>query len=342
MRWGRKQRSLCIGLLFTALAAVGFALGGGFTVTLGPLGPQPANLAVNWGDTVTFSNTDSVEHGLLFTKRPPSSGVTSTTPTVTGTTTTTAANVIPAGGTFVGVFNGKKGSYPYKELVTVKTKTGTKQKSFAGAVVVNLVGTVTIKASKRSVVYGRPVEFTGRTTLLGFPVVVQERDPDDEWADALTVTPAADGTFSARLVPEVGASFRATAAADQLVSPKLKVSVKPLLAIRVSSRRAMANHRVRVTVAVQPDEDAVNSVELVRSYNPLHPTQVHWKSVMSKKVNDDGVAIFKVRALSGRSLFRAQVSRLGLEPGYSPSVSPIVSVTGVGGTLPTKKKGKGA
>jgi plastocyanin len=345
MRWGRKQRSLCMGLLFIALGAVGFAFGGGFgfTVTLGPLGPQPANLAVNWGDTVTFSNTDSVEHGLLFTKRAPSSGVTSTTtPTVTGTTTTTAANIVPAGGTFVGVFDGKKGTYPYKELVTVTTKTGTKQKSLAGAVVVNLVGTVTIKASKRSVVYGRPVDFTGRTTLLGFPVVIQERDPDDEWADARTVTPAADGTFSTRLVPEIGASFRATAAADQLVSPKVKVSVKPLLAIRVSSRRAMAKHRVRVTVAVQPDEDAVNSVELVRSYNPRHPTQVHWKSVSSKKVNDDGVAVFTVRALSGRSLFRAQVSRLGLEPGYSPSTSAIVSVTGVGGTPPSKKKGKRA
>jgi plastocyanin len=335
VRGDRKVRTACTALLLVALAGAGLALGAGFTVTLGSNGPVPANLAVNWGDTVTFSNPDSAEHGLVFTRRAPrQEGVTTTT---TSTTTTTPGNVIPPGGTFVGVFDGKKGRYPYKELVTVTTKGGTKQKGFEGNIVVNLSGAVTLKASKRTVVYGTPVDFTGRSTLLGFPVAIHERDPEDEWGEVLTVTPTADGTFSARLVPEIGASFRATAAADQLVSPKLKVSVKPLLTIRASSRRAKAMHRVRVTVAVEPDEDAVTSIELMRSYNPKHPTQVRWKSLMTKKVDEDGRVVFTVRALSGRSLFRAQVSRLNLEPGYTPTVSGVVSVTGVSAT---KKKGK--
>jgi hypothetical protein len=330
-------------LLFVALAGAGLALGAGVTVTLGSNGPSPANLAVNWGDTVTFSNPDSTEHGLLFTKRAPrQDGVTTTATTTvtTGTTTTTPGNAIPPGGTYVGVFDGKKGRYPYKDLVTVTTKTGTKQKGFAGNIVVNLSGAVTLKTSKRTVVFGTPVDFTGRSTLLGFPVAIQERDPDDEWGEVLSVTPAADGTFSAKLVPEIGASFRATAAADQLVSSKTKVSVKPRLTIRISSRRTKAKHRVRVTVAVEPDEDAVTSVELMRSYNPKHATQVRWKSLMTKKVSEDGRVVFTVRALSGKSLFRAQVSRPNLEPGYSPTVSGVVSVTGVGGVPATKKKGK--
>jgi hypothetical protein len=327
-------------LLLVALAGAGLALGAGFTVTLGSTGPSPANLAVNWGDTVTFSNPDSTEHGLVFTKRAPRQEGATTTTTTTGTTTTTPGNAIPPGGTYVGVFDGKKGRYPYKELVTVTTKGGTKQKSFAGNIVVNLSGAVTLKASKRTIVYGTPVDFTGRSTLLGFPVAIHERDPDDEWGEVVTVTPAADGTFSARLVPEIGASFRATAAAAQLVSPKVKVLVKPRLTIRVSSRRAKARHRVRVTVAVEPDEDAVTSVVLMRSYNPKHATQVRWKSLLTKKVDEDGRVVFTVRALSGKSLFRAQVSRLNLEPGYTPTVSGVVSVTGVGGVSATKKKGK--
>jgi plastocyanin len=325
-------------LLLVALAGAGLALGAGFTVTLGSNGPVPGNLAVNWGDTVTFSNPDSAEHGLVFTKRAPrQEGVTTTD---TGTTTTTPGNAIPPGGTYVGVFDGKKGRYPYKELVTITTKTGTKQKSLAGNIVVNLSGAVTLKTSKRTVVFGTPVDLTGRSTLLGFPVAIQERDPDDEWGEVLTVTPAADGTFSAKLAPEIGASFRATAAADQLVSAKVKVSVKPRLTIRASSRRTKAMHRLRVTVAVQPDEDAVTSVELARSYNPRQAAQVRWKSLMTKKVGEDGRVVFTVRALSGKSLFRAQVSRLNLEPGYSPTVSGVVSVTGVGGVSATKKKGK--
>ena len=98
-------------------------------------------------------------------------------------------------------------------------------------------------------------------------------------------------------------------------------------------------NRVRVTVAVEPDEDAVTSVELMRSYSPKQATQMRWKSLMTKKVGEDGQVVFTVRALSGKSLFRAQVSKLGLEPGYTPTVSAVVSVTGVGVSA-TKKKGK--
>ena len=52
-----------------------------------------------------------------------------------------------------------------------------------------------------------------------------------------------------------------------------------------------------------------------------------------------GVAA-RCAALNGKSLFRAQVSKLNLEPGYSPTVSGVVSVTGVGGVSATRKKGK--
>ena len=94
---------------------------------------------------------------------------------------------------------------------------------------------MTLNVSPGTVVYGQPVVFSGRSTLLGFPVAIEERDPDDDWGSVLAVQPNADGTFSAR-VPEIGASFRATAAAGQLVSNKGKVVVKPRLTIRVSSR----------------------------------------------------------------------------------------------------------
>ena len=345
MRWGRKPKVVGTALLFALLATAGLALGGAVTVTLGQSGPLPANIAVSWGDTVTFSNTDSVEHGLLFTKRSPRSGTatttsptTTTTPTgTTPTTTTTPANIIPPGGAFVGVFDGQKGKYPYKELVTVKTKTGTKQKSFPGTVIVTVAGTITMKASPRSVVYGTPVTFSGRTTLLGFPVSLESREPDDEWGDVTTLTPGADGTFSGSYTPEIGASYRVTAAAGQLVSNRTKVAVKPRLDIRASSKRARANHRVRVTVTVEPEEDAVRTVQLMRSYDPKHPTQVRWKSLMSKAVDDEGVAVFTVRALAGKSLLRAQVSRLGLEPGYAAATSSVVAVTGV---APLGKKQK--
>ena len=66
-------------------------MAGQVPVQLGADGPQPETVTVNWSDTVAFTNADTEAHAILF----PSLTVTSPD--------------IPPGGTFVHVFDQKKG-----------------------------------------------------------------------------------------------------------------------------------------------------------------------------------------------------------------------------------------
>ena len=47
-----------------ALGTAGYALGAGASISLTADGPQPETVTVNWGDTVVYSNADSVEHAI--------------------------------------------------------------------------------------------------------------------------------------------------------------------------------------------------------------------------------------------------------------------------------------
>src|SRR5262249_26927426 len=63
------RRVLIVVGLLGALAA-GVASAATLTVTLGSTGPQPKTTTVGWGDTVTFTNADSVAHVITAAKHP--------------------------------------------------------------------------------------------------------------------------------------------------------------------------------------------------------------------------------------------------------------------------------
>jgi plastocyanin len=279
-----------------AAFGAGAALAASSVVTLGSSGPHPADVTVQWGDTVTFTNGSGETHGVTIPRL------------------TVASPPIPPGGSWAQVFDGRTGNYQFRQ---------TGSKNFPGTVVVQLMGTVTMTATPAIVTYGKAVTFRG-TALPGFPVKLEYQATGQAgvWKEAGTVQAASDGAWSTSLVPEVGGRYRATAAADQLRSPVLAVGVRPRISV-TAPRRARAGSRVTLRVRIAP-AGAGTTADLER-YNSRGR---RWVREARGRINASGRVSFRVRATPGRSLFRIELLRFALRPGYESVTGKAFSVTG--------------
>jgi hypothetical protein len=280
------------------LALGGFALGAEVPVQLGPDGPQPETVTVNWGDTVAFTNADAEAHTILF----PSLTVTSPD--------------IPPGGTFVRVFDQKKGTFSY-------VQTGTKRRT--GRVVVKLQGQVVLKAAPEQVVFGQTVALSGTSPYPNSPVVISQRPIGGQTETPIaTVTAANDGSFSASFRPQSGSRLRASVALGQLPSPRVTVSVAPRVTIAASPRTVKVGRTVTVTGRLAP-ADVAERVHLER-YNA---ERKEWSRLSTRPAPPSGAVVFRWQAVKGASLLRLRVTRADLAPGYVPTVSRSAAVRGV-------------
>ncbi len=281
-----------------ALALGGFALAAQVPVALGPEGPQPATVTINWGDTVAFTNADTELHAILIP------GATVTSPD------------IPPGGTFLQVFDKKKGTFSY-------VQTGTRRR--VGQVVVQLQGEVTLEAVREKVVFGQLATLTGKSPYPNSPVVIsQRRIGSQAETELMTVIAADDGLFTARFPPQFGSRLRASTAAGQLRSGTVTVTVAPRLTIAARPKAQKAGRVVAVTGRIAP-ADAARTVQLDR-YNAQRKS---WDHLDTEPVSRSGAVLFRWKAQKGRSLLRLTVTRADLQPGYESTVSPWVAVRGL-------------
>jgi plastocyanin len=281
------------------LAAAGFALAGTISVTLGPKGPQPAVVTVEWGDTLAFVNGDSVTHGL-----------TSPRPDFSTTAISPAA-------TYAGTVTARKGSYQYRQ---------TGGKSFAGTVVVTATGTVTLKASKATVVYGRPVLLTGVTTKPDTPVLIEQRlTGDTTWRPLGSVQSAADGTFADSVQLALSARLRASIAGGQIRSATVTVALKPVLTISSNARRTKVGRSIPISARLTPGK-AATRVTLFE----CSPYTSGWRAVARKPPGLSGRITFRWTAGYGRTLLRAAVERRYAAPGFGTQQSGTIAITATG------------
>ena len=186
------RRSLAV-LVFSALFACGFALAADVSVSLTAQGPQPATVTAEWGDTVTFSNADSIDHGV----NSPRAGIDNV--------------AVPAGGTYVYHVEGRAGRYNY-------TQTGPKP-NFSGVLEVTATGKVTLKLSKNVGVFGSTVTLSGRTTYGGTPVADRAalRGGVGDWTPARRYPwRQPTGRTQAQIRLAAGGRIRARVAAGQI------------------------------------------------------------------------------------------------------------------------------
>ena len=286
-----------LGALFTG----GYALAARATVSLTAQGPQPATVTIDWGDTVAFSNADTVERMVTSERVQMSSGA------------------IAPGGTFEFPFTARAGSYRFNQL-------GTRPSTF-GFVVLTAKGTVTLQTGRRIVPFGSTLSLAGRSSYPGTPVEVQFRAAgvSGQWATVSSVMAAANGAYSGRSRLIAGGRLRALVAGGQISSDLVDVEVLPRLTMRVSRTRVQKGRRIVVTGRLVPASAAEGVALEERRHGE---SRSRWERTASKNVTKRGTVTFVVRAPEGRTSFRLTVTRGDLNAGFAPVTSRPKLVVG--------------
>ncbi len=262
---------------------------GSATINLTATGPQPNVLSVSVGDTVQFVNVDSDNHSIISR--------------VGGFT----SPVITPGQTF-SVVAGRAGKLGYEQ-------TGFSHHNYRALIEVGVPaigGGLTLSAERLEVPYGAPLVLSGYTSLPpGSLVSVFEKwlgggvragqfcrksgqgnagvtAPPAGWtASAAPVPVASDGSFRLTVRVTGGTVFEASGGANEICSPSLQVSVRPLLSIRALTRAARAGHTIVITGAMKP-ASVFTALTLAR----FDRGRGTWKKIETQSVSSSGLARF--------------------------------------------------
>jgi len=305
----RISRLVPLGIVL-ALALVGlsgYALASGYVVSLTQNGPSPTTFTATLGDTVTFVNNDYNTH------------------TVVDNQTGLQSPALAPGQSYPWVLT-TSGRLSYRQE-------GKPQGS--GVIVVTRTGSVTLKASKRSVAFHSGSLLSGTSTFPTFPVKIEQRSKGDKsWTELATLTPASDGSFTLSVSPEKSVQYRANVFTGELLSPSVAVDVRPILTLSARRRTVPGGSLLTLTSRTVP-ADAATSIDLVR-YDAKRQT---WRRVLTRR-SASGTVVFRWRVEYGRSVLRARVAKKGLATGYAETLSRSVVVTGTGTPPRSGKRGK--
>jgi hypothetical protein len=294
--------ALALGLLGLA----GYAFAASFVVTLTSGGPQPQTFSATLGDTVTFVNGDSATH------------------TVVDHASGLQSPALAPGQSYAYVLT-TSGKLTYQQE-------GKPQGS--GEIVVARTGSVTLKASKRSIAYRSSSVLSGTSSFPTFPVKIEQRaKAEPRWSDLATLTPAPDGSYTLVVNPLKSTQYRADVFSGELLSASVGVDVRPILTLVARRRTASGGSLLTLTSRVVPAE-AATSIELTR----YDSKRQRWRRVLTRSTSTGNVT-FRWRVEYGRSALRAALVKTGLASGFAQTSSRSVLVTGTG-TPPRKHRGR--
>jgi plastocyanin len=293
-----KMRTVAAALGLLVLGAAGYAVGAGVGVTLTASGPQPETVTINWGDTVTYSNGDSVAHGITIPRAE------------------VASPSIPPGGIFEHVFDARGGNYNFVQQGT---------RNHAGRVVVRVDGTASLRGTPTVVPFGKALTLSGQSSFPGKPVVIRGREAGagGEWKNVFTLTAGPDGAFSVRTRPQIGSRYQARVAADQISSRTIDVAVRPAIGIALSRRAAPAGTTITVTGKIRP-ASAVDRADL----SGYDTRQKRWVILASQPVTKTGKVAFRLKVEEGSTRLRISARRASTSAGYTPAESRFVRLVG--------------
>lgn len=294
---GLRMLSVLLGAVALGVGSVALAATSGVSLT--GQGPSPDTVTIEWGDTVEFTNGDSVARGVTI----PRVGVTSP--------------ALAPGDKFSYRFDGRGGRYGFMQTGAPPPP------SRSGAVVVNVTGKLSLAASKSIAAYGTQITLSGKSSYPGTPVVIQSRPAgaSGDWATMATATPSDTGAYSARFRLTSGLRLRARTAADQVTSSTVSVGARPLLRIKAAPRRTTEGSRIVVTGVVVPGSAAKTA-----NLEERLPGRSTWSRKDTKRVAKNGAVSFTVRVVAGRSRYRLVLNRTGLQAGFEPTTSVPVLV----------------
>lgn len=282
-------------LAAVAVAALVGAVGGSAattTVTITRAGFVPADVSVRVGDTVTWTNTDTVNHQVAFDKFACNLTI---QPTGTGSCTFTTA-----------------GKFSYRDP-------SQRGNAFRGTVEVLAPSTLTtLAASRTTVIYGQSVTLSGQLTSRqsGETVEVWAQQFGQNAPQKLTQVVSTDnGNWTVVVKPAIQTAYqvRVRAATSQSVT----IKVKPKVTLGYSTVTKL------FTVRALAASSFAGKVITFQRRSSLG----QWVSVKRLTLNSTSTARFTATLPKGRTAVRAILPATQTLPGYLAGVSPIRYVT---------------
>ena len=268
------MRSLLLLLSASALVIAGAAVAKTVTVSITKAGYVPKAVTVEQGDTVQFTNSDTIVHQVEFKS-------------TAGVTCSPNPLVVQPGASGSCTFQ-SAGSYTYSDP-------NSKGNTFRGSVTVHAAAeSITLAGQPLLVTYGASVALSGKhsTATAGDSVDVLATQCGANAATKLTtVQTAAGGTFASTAVPRMNTTY--SAKIKNVTSNAVAVTVRPRLVLR---RVAAHRYAVRVSAA----QSFAGKYGSFQRYNATLKRWVALKSVLLK-ASTTGVAPTVVSTASFRS-----------------------------------------
>lgn len=286
------RRLMLVAIAVAALAGAGGGAAATTTVTITKAGFVPADVRIQVGDTVTWTNTDTVAHQVAFDRFACNLTI---QPAATGSCTFTTA-----------------GKFNYRDPAA-------RGNAYRGSVEVVAPSTVTTLAASRTVVvYGQSVTFTGQLTSKRSGEIVEvwaQKFGQSAPLKLTQVTSTDNGNWTFVVKPTIQTTYhvRVRAAASQSVT----ITVKPRVSL------AYASVTRQFTSRVFGASSFAGKIVTVQRRSALG----QWISLKRVTLSATSTAKFRVTLPKGRTAVRVLLPAAQTLPGYVSGVSPIRFVT---------------
>ena len=298
----------------TALTVIGLVVAGVPTVaapaamaapqavTITASGFVPRDVAVQVGETVTFTNTDASAHQIEFK----GAGVKCPAEPFVLQTGQSGACSFTVAGTFAYSDPNTRGN-TFRGSVTVTAPPGQ-------------AAAVTLAASKPLVVYGIRVSLTGKVNPVKGQVAVDlwaRPYPETAFAKVATTTTQGDGSYAFSLPPQLRTEYRTQFADGALKaeSPVVTVLVRPKVTLAVKS---VSGRTAKLRTGVVSTVSYAGKPVLVQRRN----SRGGWTTVRTVRLGDFSATTFSVKVPSGTTRWRVYLQASQAGGGYEPSFSP--------------------
>ena len=274
-----------------ALALAPSALAATKNVALARSGFVPASVTIDVGDTITWTNNDTVNRSVVFDSGLFSSGI--LTP-------------------------GQSFAHTFTQNGTLRYRDGTRTRIRGTVVVRAPAATVTISASKPSVIFGGDVVLTGAisTRLAGQPVTLVVR-PFGGNIERVELTTGTDGVWRYEAQPRIQTAY--SAEYRRAASTAATVNVRP----RISLRRVARNRFAVTVVAGTSFAGRVAYIARWASRTQRWVTVKRFTLAQSRSSSTVSLATVTAR-IARKTKVRAFISPTQVRPGYVSGYSNFI------------------
>jgi plastocyanin len=274
-----------------ALAVAPSAVAATKNVAITRTGFVPASVTIDVGDAITWTNNDTVNRSVVIDSGLFSSGI--LTP-------------------------GQSSSHTFEQNRTFRYRDGTRRLTRGTVVVRAPVATVTLAASKSSLIFGGDVVLSGAisTKTSGQPVTLVVR-PFGGSVERVELTTGTDGAWRYEAQPRIQTTY--SVEYRRATSPSATVNVRP----RISLRRVARN---RFAVTVVAGKSFAGRIAYIARWAPRTRRWVTVKRfTLAQSQSSSTVSLATVSArVARKTKVRAFLSQSQVQPGYVSGYSNFI------------------